>query len=178
MAKFSQARWRDYAIQSKGQTMNSRLIFQLGLLSAAACLSSVPLRAADAPHKFIVTDSSAARAQLPFSDAVQAGDTLYVSGTLGIDPATSQVATDPKAEAKLVLDAVKHTVEASGYQFEDLVFVQVYCTNLELYGLFNDVYRTYFHEHFPTRAFIGVNQLVRGAHFEVMATAVKSTRAH
>jgi 2-iminobutanoate/2-iminopropanoate deaminase len=151
--------------------MNSRSIFQLGLLSAAACLISVPLRAAEAPHKFTVTDSSAARAQLPFSDAVQAGDTLYVSGTLGIDPATSQVATDP-------MDAVKHTVEAAGYQFEDLVSVQVYCTNLELYGLFNDVYRGYFHEHFPTRAFIGANQLVRGAHFEVTAVAVKGAKAH
>jgi len=158
--------------------MNSRLMLQLGLLSAAACLSSLPLSAADTSHKFTVTDSSPARAQLPFSDAVQAGDTLYVSGTLGIDPATSQVATDPKVEAKLVLDAVKHTVEAAGYQFEDLVSVQIYCTNLELYGQFNDVYRGYFHEHFPARAFIGVNQLVRGAHFEIMATAVKGAKAH
>jgi enamine deaminase RidA (YjgF/YER057c/UK114 family) len=49
----------------------------------------------------------------------------------------------------------------------------VYCTDLDLYGKFNDVYRTFFHQHFPARAFIGVNKLVLGAHFEIMATAVK-----
>ena len=52
------------------------------------------------------------------------------------------------------------------------VSVTVYCTDLGLYDKFNDVYRTYFHSHFPTRAFIGVNALVLGAHFEVAGIAV------
>jgi len=155
--------------------------FGAGLLLVMAT-AALPLQAADTALKFVVGDTSAARAQLPYSDAVQAGNTLYVSGTLGIDPATLQdaggpkAASDPKIEAKLVMDAVKHTVEAAGFKFEDVVSVQVYCTNLDLYPVFNDIYRGYFHEHYPARAFIGVNQLVRGAHFEVMATAVKSSR--
>jgi 2-iminobutanoate/2-iminopropanoate deaminase len=69
---------------------------------------------------------------------------------------------------------VRHTLEAAGYTMDDLVSVQVYCTDLDLYGAFNDVYRTFFHGHFPSRAFIGVNKLVRGARFEVMGTAVKT----
>jgi 2-iminobutanoate/2-iminopropanoate deaminase len=126
-----------------------------------------------------VVDKSAARAQLPFSDAVRAGDTLYLAGTVGTDPKTAsdpktaRVASEPADEARLALDSIKQTLEAAGYKMDDLVFVQVYCTDLDLYGTFNDIYRTYFHGHFPARAFIGVNKLVRGAHFEVMGTAVK-----
>jgi 2-iminobutanoate/2-iminopropanoate deaminase len=144
-----------------------------GSIIFSALLGCAPLQAADAPHRFIVTDTSPARAQLPFSDAVRAGNTLYVAGTLGLDPLTSQVPADAKLEAKLVMDSIQHTLEAAGYKLEDLVSVQVFCTNLELYAGFNEVYRGYFHEHFPARAFIGVSALVRGAHFEVMGTAVK-----
>ena len=151
------------------------------MIVAAAMLASLPLIAADKSPSYIVADHSAARAQLPFSDAVVAGHTLYVSGTLGIDPGTmsdpktAHVPEDPAAEARLVMEAVERTVEASGFKMEDLVSVQVFCTDLTLYGTFNDVYSSYFHGHFPARAFIGASKLVRGARFEVMGTAVKSS---
>jgi 2-iminobutanoate/2-iminopropanoate deaminase len=150
----------------------------LMLIAAANMLLPLSVEAADSGRTYLDADSS--RAQLPFSDAVKAGDTLYVSGTLGLDPATlsdpktAHVPSDATQEAHLMLDAVKHTLESAGYKMDDLVFVQIYCTDLDLYGAFNDIYRTYFHGHFPARAFIGVNKLVRGAHFEVMGTAVKS----
>jgi 2-iminobutanoate/2-iminopropanoate deaminase len=149
------------------------------MIFASALLGPLASFAADSGRSFVVVEQSAARAQLPFSDAVRAGNTLYVSGTLGIDPSTAgdpktaRVAAEPAAEARFALDAVKRTLEAAGFKMEDLVAVQVYCTDLDLYGTFNDVYRAYFHEHFPARAFIGVNKLVRGARFEVMGTAVK-----
>ena len=60
---------------------------------------------------------------------------------------------------------------------DDLVSVTVYCTDLSLYDGFNAVYRGYFHGQYPARAFIGVNQLVRGAHFEIAGVAVKSHAA-
>jgi 2-iminobutanoate/2-iminopropanoate deaminase len=72
-----------------------------------------------------------------------------------------------------VMDAVKHTVESAGLQMDDLVSITVYCTDLELYDSFNMVYRTYFHGHYPSRAFIGVNRLLRGAHFEVSGIATR-----
>jgi 2-iminobutanoate/2-iminopropanoate deaminase len=139
------------------------------------------LSAADAAPRFLVLDPSPTRAQLPFSDAVHVGDTLYVAGTLGMDPGTlsdpktARVAADPADEARFALDAVKHTLEAGGFKMDDLVSVTIYCTDLDLYGTFNDVYRTYFHGHFPARAFIGASKLVRGARFEVMGTAVKGS---
>ena len=114
-----------------------------------------------------------AGASLPFSEAVMVGDTLYVAGHIGLDPKTQKAAADIDAEAHAVMDAVKHTVESTGLKMDDLVSVTVYCTDLALYDAFNAVYRTYFQGHYPTRAFIGVSSLVRGAHFEVAGIAAR-----
>jgi 2-iminobutanoate/2-iminopropanoate deaminase len=57
---------------------------------------------------------------------------------------------------------------------DDLVSVTIYCTDLDLYDGFNAVYRSYFHGHYPARAFIGASRLVRGAHFEIEAVAAKA----
>jgi 2-iminobutanoate/2-iminopropanoate deaminase len=117
---------------------------------------------------------TADRAPLPFSDAVRVGDVLYISGTLGLDPKTGRAVADPKAEATLVMDQIKATVESAGFKMDDMVSMQVFCTDLALYDTFNGVYRGYFAHDFPARAFIGVKDLLRGAHFEVMGIAVRS----
>jgi 2-iminobutanoate/2-iminopropanoate deaminase len=108
-----------------------------------------------------------------FSGAVMAGDTLYISGTVDIDRATGKPAVDATAGAKLVLDNIKHTVEAAGLTMNDLVWVQIFTSDLANYGAFNEVYRTYFTGPLPARAFIGAGSLLGGAHFEVMGIAVK-----
>ncbi len=110
---------------------------------------------------------------LPFSHAVLAGETLYVSGGLGIDPKTGVPPEDLEQEIRIVLDGMKQKLKLAGMDMDDLVRVQVFCPDLSLYGRFNDVYRTYFKGDFPARAFIGSGPLLRGAHFEVMGTAVK-----
>jgi enamine deaminase RidA (YjgF/YER057c/UK114 family) len=71
------------------------------------------------------------------------------------------------------MDAVKHTLERGGLTMADLVSVTIYCTDLDLYDKFNGVYRSYFHDNYPARAFIGVSKLVRGARFEIAGVAVK-----
>ncbi|PTQ07871.1 reactive intermediate/imine deaminase [Sphingomonas oleivorans] len=109
-----------------------------------------------------------------FSGAVLAGDTLYVSGTTDMDRATGKPPADPKAGAKLVLDNIKRTVEGAGLTMDDLVWVQVFASDLDYYAAFNEVYRTYFKGPLPARAFIGSGSLLGGAHFEVMGIAVKS----
>ena len=109
----------------------------------------------------------------PFSQGVIVGNTLYVAGTLGLDPKTGQAPADPKVEIKIAMDGVKQVVEAAGYKMDDLVSVQIFCTDLTLYDSFNEIYRTYFTGRFPARAFLGTDKLLRGAHFEVMAIAAK-----
>ena len=110
---------------------------------------------------------------LPFSHAVVAGDTIYVAGTLGIDPAIGKPPEDPAAEARLALDGIRKKLELAGADMDDLVSVQVFCPDLALYEGFNAVYRTYFKEGFPARAFIGSGPLLRGSRFEIQAVAVK-----
>ncbi|MGH9787875.1 MAG: RidA family protein [Candidatus Acidiferrales bacterium] len=113
-----------------------------------------------------------ARTGLPFSDAVLAGDTLYLAGKIGLDESGNPPA-DPQAEARLALDGIKRTLEKAGMTMDDLVYVQVFCSDVALYDDFNKVYRSYFKRDFPARAFIGSGPLLRGARFEVQGIAAK-----
>lgn len=141
------------------------------ILVVAAALAT-PAMAAQ-PRSYIDHTVPPGGPPLPFSDAVLSGDTLYVAGHLGLDPHTGNAPADPATEARLVMEAVKHTVESAGLGMQDLVSVTVYCTDLQLYDTFNAVYRGYFHAHYPSRAFIGADKLLRGAHFEVQGVAVR-----
>jgi 2-iminobutanoate/2-iminopropanoate deaminase len=129
--------------------------------------------AAQQERKYVVLKRAPAVATAPFSEAVLAGDTLYVAGHIGLDPATGKPGATPEMEARLVMEAVKKTVEAAGMSMDDLVQVEVYCSDVSLFDTFNGVYRDYFHEHYPARAFIGSGKLLFGARFEVMGIAVK-----
>lgn len=107
----------------------------------------------------------------PFSGAVMVGNTLYISGSLGL--VDGKVPADPADEARAVMDAVKAQVEDAGMNMDDIVQVQIFCSDVSTYGAFNDVYRGYFTREFPARAFIGSGKLLFDARFEVMAIAVK-----
>jgi reactive intermediate/imine deaminase len=137
---------------------------------------SVASQAADTDRKHVVLDQSAARSNFPFSDAVLVGNTLYIAGTVGFEHATGKPPASAEDEARLAMDGVKQVLESQGMAMDDLVSVQVVCTDFGLYDKFNGVYRTYFHEQFPARAFLGVASLIRGAHFEITGIAVKRTK--
>jgi 2-iminobutanoate/2-iminopropanoate deaminase len=129
-----------------------------------------------ADRKYIVKPRAADLKALPFSDAVLAGNTLYIAGHLGLDAKTGAPPASPEDEAKMVMESVKQTVESAGLTMDDVVSVQIFCTDLKLYETFNGVYKTYFHGDYPARAFIGAASLVRGGRFEVMGIAVKRTQ--
>ncbi|MGH8267010.1 MAG: RidA family protein [Steroidobacteraceae bacterium] len=149
------------------------------LLTAVALAAAAPLAlgALGSPERSYVEHSfPPASTAPPFSDAVRSGDTLYVAGHIGIDPQTGNAAADPRAEARLLMDAVQRTVERAGFAMDDFVSITVYCTDLALYDTFNAVYGGYFHGPHPARAFIGVDKLVRGAHYELQGIALKRPR--
>lgn len=152
-------------------SMRLTVLFLLIALGARAA-------AADADRQFIGSDQAPTATSLPFSNGVRVGDTLYIAGHLGLDPKTNRAPEDPKVEAKLVMERIKHTVESAGMSMDDVVTVQVYCTDLALYDMFNEIYRSYFTRGFPARAFLGTNTLLRGAHFEVLGVAVRRQSAH
>jgi reactive intermediate/imine deaminase len=110
---------------------------------------------------------------LPFSDGVLVGDTLFLSGRIGIDPQTMRAAADLDEEIRLLLDGIRATLQAAGMTMENLVYVQVYCTDLSLYGKFNAAYRGYFGKDLPARAFLGAGSLLLGARFEMQSIAMR-----
>jgi reactive intermediate/imine deaminase len=138
-----------------------------GVICASSAIAN------DAGRKYFEQAPSPTGTALPFSEAVMVDDTLYVAGHIGLDPKTQKAPDNIDTEAHAVMDSVKQTIESAGLHMDDLVSVTIYCTDLELYDGFNTIYRTYFHGHFPARAFIGVSRLVRGAHFEVAGVATK-----
>jgi 2-iminobutanoate/2-iminopropanoate deaminase len=110
---------------------------------------------------------------MPFSMGVMVGDTFYMSGHIGFDPATKKVPADLEAEIRLLLDGIRDTLSKAGLTMQDLVYVQIFCSDVALFDRFNAVYRTYLHEPFPARAFLGSGTLLLGAHFEIQGIAVK-----
>ena len=110
---------------------------------------------------------------LPFSLAVETGGTVYLAGTIGLTPGTREVPDDPKQEARNPLNTIKSRLEAAGLTMDDLVVVQVFCSDVKFYNDFNEVYRTYFKKDFPARAFIGAGTLLFNARFEVQGIAVR-----
>ena len=108
----------------------------------------------------------------PFSGAIRVGDTLYLSGDIGLDE-DRKVPDTAKAEAKLLLDGIQATLKEAGYTMDDLVTVTVYCSDVKHYADFNEIYRTYFTKQFPARAFVGAGTLLFDARFELQAIAVK-----
>jgi len=113
-------------------------------------------------------------ANLPFSDAVWAGDTLYLSGHIGLDARTGRPPDDATAEARLVLESLRRTLQAAGLTMNDLVQVQVFCSDVSLFSEFNKVYREFFAEQFPARAFLGSGKLLFDARFEVQGIACRN----
>ena len=141
------------------------------LASAASAQSSnahYPMAAGPLPPGAVSATSGPA-----FSAAVKAGDTLYISGSVDLDPVTGKPPSDPRVGAKIILDGMKRTAMRAGMTMDDLVWVQVFATDLKNYGAFNEVYRTYFKGPLPARAFVGAGSLLADAHFEVMGIAVK-----
>ena len=126
---------------------------------------------ATANERIYINGNSAGGDGLPFSGAVMVGDTLYLSGALGL--VNGEVPEDPADEARAVLDSIKGTLEDAGMTMDDLVSVQIFCSDVSTYGAFNEVYRTYFTREFPARAFIGSGPLLFNARFEVQGIAVK-----
>jgi enamine deaminase RidA (YjgF/YER057c/UK114 family) len=145
--------------------MRARALLPLALLGAA-CAAPAPsaARHVNLPGR---TDTR------PFSNAVLVGDTLHLSGALGLDPDTGAPPPAVADEVRFVLDSMVTRLALVGMSMDDLVSVTVFCPDLTLYGEFNSIYRTYFTDGFPARAFIGSGPLLAGARFEVMGTAVR-----
>ncbi|MGI9257936.1 MAG: RidA family protein [Gammaproteobacteria bacterium] len=108
-----------------------------------------------------------------YSQAVRAGDTVYLSGQIPLDPTTMEVVSGgAEAEIRQVFDNIKAVAEASGGSMADIVKLTVYLTDLGVFPNVNEIMAEYFDEPYPARAAIGIAELPKGATVEMDAIIV------
>lgn len=134
---------------------------------------SARVDSANGTRRYVNVQRPANAPRGPFSDAVLIGDTLYLAGHIGLDPQTGNAPANVEDEIRILLDGIQDVLRSGGMTMDDLAYVQVFSTDLNLYGKFNDAYKARFIREFPARAFIGVSSLLRGGHFEMMGIAHK-----
>ena len=110
----------------------------------------------------------------PYSQAVRAGDTVYVSGQIPIDPATGAFAGDDVVtQARQSLTNIKNILAQAGLGMENVVKTTVLLKDMEDFGAMNEVYATFFTEPYPARAAFQAARLPKDALIEIEAVAVK-----
>ena len=160
------------------------------LLPTAAALSCTPPDGArsgdaDARHpaerspEIEVYDARAVLPEgLPFSEAVRVGNTLYLSGQVGIVPGSLELVDGGlPAEARQTMENIAAMLEAHGYAMRDVVKCTVMLTDMSRWAEFNDIYVTYFSAPYPARSAIGATGLALGAEVEVECIAARSADA-
>jgi 2-iminobutanoate/2-iminopropanoate deaminase len=123
--------------------------------------------------KKVVLTQKAPKPIGPYNQAVQAGNFLFVSGQLAINPKEDKLVVDNiKVQTHQVLENIKAILEADGYRLKDIVQSTVYLSSISLFEEFNQEYAKYFESDFPARATVGA-ELKSGALVEVSVIAYK-----
>ncbi len=120
----------------------------------------------------IISTPNAPAAIGTYSQAVQAGDTVYLSGQIGLDPASMQLVEGFEAQTVRVFDNLKAVAEAAGGSLADAVKLNIYLTDLANFAKVNEIMSRYFAEPYPARAAVGVKELPKGALVEADAVLV------
>ena len=149
---------------------STQVLASVALAASAFAVSAEPPPAVEFLNSGKVTPTT-----LPFSEAVRAGDTLYLSGQVGIKPGTLElVPGGVQAEARQALENIKTTLETHGYSLRDVVKCTVMLADISEWAAFNEVYKTFFSPPYPARSALGANGLAIGARVEVECIAVRS----
>lgn len=111
----------------------------------------------------------------PYSQAVQAGNMLFVSGQIAIDPATSElIVGSVSEEAVRVMENIKLLLTKAGYSFSDIVKTTIFLTDMKYFAEVNQVYGSYFNADFPARETVAAAGLPKNVNVEISVTAYKA----
>ena len=121
--------------------------------------------------KRVISTDKAPAAIGPYSQAIQAGNFLYVSGQIPVNPANGEVAGSISSQARQSLENVKAILEAAGYALSDVVKTTVFVTDIANFAAVNEVYAQYFAKDAPARSFVAVKDLPKGVSVEIEAVA-------
>lgn len=108
----------------------------------------------------------------PYSSAVRAGDTLYLSGQLGIDPETGELAAGVEAQARQAMENIAAVLEEAGASFDDVVKMTVLLADIDDFAAVNEVYGSFLSAPYPARSAFQVAAIPKGALVEIEAIAV------
>ena len=125
-------------------------------------------------EKSSIQTDAAPKAIGTYSQAVRAGETVYLSGQIGLDPASMQLAEGIEAQIVRVFENLKAVANAAGGGLDNVVKLTVFLTDLGHFARVNEIMAKYFHEPYPARAAVGVATLPRGALVEMDAVLVLS----
>ena len=115
----------------------------------------------------VVHSNGAPKAIGPYSQAIRAGDTVYLSGQIGLDPATGQLVDGLSGQAHRVFQNLRAVCEAAGGTLDDLAKVTLLLVDIDDFAKVNEIMATYFREPYPARATYQVAALPKGARVEV-----------
>jgi len=125
-------------------------------------------------EKNIITTSNAPAPIGPYSQAVQAGNFLFISGQVAINPATGNIeATDVAGEAEQVMKNLKAVLTEAAFDFSNVVKTTIFLSDMSLFGTVNEVYGKYFTGNFPARETVAVKGLPKNVNVEISMIAAK-----
>lgn len=120
----------------------------------------------------VINTDKAPAAIGPYSQAIKAGNTVYMSGQIPLDPKSMELVEGFEAQTVQVFENLKAVAEAAGGSLADIVKLNIFLTDLGNFAAVNEVMTRYFQEPFPARAAIGISALPRGAQVEMDAVLV------
>ena len=120
----------------------------------------------------IISTTNAPAAIGTYSQAVRVGDTVYMSGQIGLDPASMQMVDGIDAQIVRVFENLKAVAEAAGTTLDSAAKLNIYLTDLAHFAKVNEAMAKYFNQPYPARAAVGVKELPRGALVEADAVLV------
>ena len=123
-------------------------------------------------NRSIISTAAAPAAIGTYSQAVKIGNTIYLSGQIGLDPASMQMVDGIEAQIVRVFDNLKAVCDASGASLNDIVKLNIFLTDLGHFALVNEIMARYFTQPYPARAAIGVAALPRAALVEMDGVVV------
>ena len=145
----------------------------IGILTLFFISSCTNTESQSLEKQVISTDSAPASIGV-YSQAIRSGNTLYLSGQIGLIPETRELAGDDlEAQTHQTLRNIQSVLEAAGYAMSDVVKAQVFLDDMNDYSAFNEIYMTYFTTDPPARAVVEVSRIPLDAKVEIMVTATK-----
>jgi reactive intermediate/imine deaminase len=152
----------------------AKRFFKAGREGSGPCCGATFYTPERAVTKQVISTKDAPEAIGTYSQAVRADGTIYLSGQIGLDPATMQMVEGIDAQIHRVFGNLRAVAAASGASLDDVVKVTVFLTDLANFARLNEIMAQYFRQPFPARSAVGVSQLPRGALVEIEAILVKA----